>query len=289
MAIISLFQAFDIAVYELSEWTFGHHKHSFFEIFYIVNGQGIHQINDNQYPYSDNDIFLLTPADEHSLLIQQTTQICVISFNKIYFSKNHNHNSLDFSELFKQIEYILSHSNYLKPRLFNTPYEKELIQHTIMVLQAEYQNKKGYYELIIQNQIFLVLTLIARKINENIIAPIAQLPQADFILEVIRYIQDNIYNNDSLKIEYIAKHFCKSANSLTNQFKTNTGTTIKNFILDFRLNIVKQRLINGNFTISELAHQLGFTDESHLNKMFKNRYNISPKAYKQQHNPQHFH
>jgi AraC-like DNA-binding protein len=39
-------------------------------------------------------------------------------------------------------------------------------------------------------------------------------------------------------------------------------------------------LKNTEFTVSEIAYQLGFTDESHLTRIFKKYNNLTPKQYK---------
>ena len=47
------------------------------------------------------------------------------------------------------------------------------------------------------------------------------------------------------------------------------GSTIKNYITRYKLNLIQTRLKFSDLTISEIVHEMSFTDESHLNKLFK--------------------
>ena len=45
--------------------------------------------------------------------------------------------------------------------------------------------------------------------------------------------------------------------------------SIRQYILEYRLNLVKIRLQYSDLTISEIAYELDFSDESHLNNLLK--------------------
>lgn len=50
--------------------------------------------------------------------------------------------------------------------------------------------------------------------------------------------------------------------------------------LDYKLELVKARLLYTDLTISQIVFELNFTDESHLNKVFKKKYRMTAKQYK---------
>ncbi|MFY7786332.1 MAG: AraC family transcriptional regulator [Thermoflexibacteraceae bacterium] len=282
MKTFSLFQEFDVTVYEADKWEFDTHRHTFFEIIYILEGKGVHLLNDNHYVYGKDSLFLLSPDDYHKFDIQEFTKFCIITFNKVYFSREHQSQNglLDFGTLLKKLELIFSNVHYLQNEV---KYGEEDIIFTRQLLQriiVEHQNKAPYYESILQNSIFLLLGLIARHLQLHLQTEFKQKNTKSEISDMLLYIQHNIYDNDKLTIEAIADHFLKSKNYISLYFKAQTGTSLKDYILNYKLTLAKNRLLCSHLTISEIAYELGFTDDSHLNKLFKKKYQKTAKQYK---------
>ena len=98
--------------------------------------------------------------------------------------------------------------------------------------------------------------------------------------EIYAYIRYNIYDSKKLKIANIARHFHITSSTLSNYFKKETGNSLHNYIILYKLEIVKDRLLNSEFTVSQIAIQLGFTDESHLTRIFKKYCDSTPKQFK---------
>jgi AraC-like DNA-binding protein len=81
-------------------------------------------------------------------------------------------------------------------------------------------------------------------------------------------------------VEKIAAHFHKTKDYLSLYFKKQTGENLKDFIINYKLELIKTRLSYSNRTISEIAAELGFTDESHLNKTFKKKFGVTASKYR---------
>jgi len=282
MKSLSLYQEFDISVYEAVKWEYGTHKHNFFELVYILEGSGTHILNDNGKAYNKGSLFLLTPEEFHSFEIRDKTSFCIITFNKIYFSKESKskENLLDFSELFKKIEIIFYNSNYLQNEPIRNEGDKCFVEILIRKLIEEMNDKHFYYDIIVQNIIFLLLNVIARSIQQNLSSDFKAINSKSEIGNMLFYIQQNIYKKEKLKIEEIAGYFCKSKNYISEYFKTETGESLKDYISNYKINLVKNRLTHSNLTISQIANELDFTDDSHLNKMFKKKFGQTAKQYR---------
>jgi AraC family L-rhamnose operon regulatory protein RhaS len=282
MKTVSLYQEFDVSVYEVETWEYGTHRHSFFEIVYILSGEGTHILNGENYPYSENSLFILTPSDTHSFDIASKTAFCIITFNKIYFSKEKSTQGelIDFSELFKKIEFILYNSGHLRHHFLTDHSDLSFVQSLIQRLVFEIREKGLFYESVIQNSVVLLLSLLARNVQKSLATHSKQVPAESAIGEILLYIQQHIYQNDKLKIENLADRFAKSKNHLSVYFKAETGDTIKDYIINYKLALVKVRLVHSDLTVSQIAHELGFTDESHLNKLFKGRFQQTAKEFR---------
>ena len=69
-------------------------------------------------------------------------------------------------------------------------------------------------------------------------------------------------------------HVCKS--KLEKDFKRCTGRTIHNFRLLIQLQAARMQLLTTKKTLLQIAHECGFTDESHFIRTFRKEYGITP-------------
>ncbi len=278
-----LYKDVEITVKELKSNKSGVHKHHFFELIYVLEGSGIHTINANNYEYNKGDVFLLTPEDAHNFKVIAPTHSCMIDFTKSFFSviSGKQEEKMEVGEFFKRLEFIFHNHHNVKGNIISTT-DKKIFSILIDQLIAEKEKEQIFREIIIQNIIFLLLHLIARNIQQNITSSSKKINPKIKIHEITAYIQQNIYNKDLIKIDALAEHFNKSADHLSRYFKTQTGNTIKDYITRYKMNLIQTRLKYSELTISEIANEMNFTDESHLNKIFKNLHGKTAKQYKKE-------
>ena len=62
-------------------------------------------------------------------------------------------------------------------------------------------------------------------------------------------------------------------------YKKITGQTPNAFFLNNKLELARDLLGSGQYTIRQLADKLSFTSASHLSELFKSYFGISPKEY----------
>ena len=90
----------------------------------------------------------------------------------------------------------------------------------------------------------------------------------------------SIINGDLTKfysLDELAKLTYFSKRTIISIFKKNMGTTPHQFQLNMKLDLCYTRLMNEPATlIKELAIDLGFADEYHLSRKFKEKFGVSP-------------
>ncbi len=67
----------------------------------------------------------------------------------------------------------------------------------------------------------------------------------------------------------LSEHFGISDTYLGRYFKKHTNETMQQYITRYKLRIIETRLLHSDLRMNEIARELGFTDESHLNRIFK--------------------
>jgi AraC-like DNA-binding protein len=66
-------------------------------------------------------------------------------------------------------------------------------------------------------------------------------------------------------------------------FKNATGTTFAQYVIHLRLVRASQLLRDTELSMSEIAHETGFCDQSHFDNRFKENFRLSPKDYRARH------
>jgi AraC-like DNA-binding protein len=274
------YEPYTISHFEINEWPYPLHNHNHFEIIYIHTGSGLHIINEHQFDYQAGDVFLLGPQDSHTFRITTPTLFTYIRFTEIFFGSSHKESSA--KNLKQSIEY-----------LFHTPYqsfgsliketdEKKKVENLIRVLLEEYASrKKAFAENIIDHMIRSVIALLARNISAEAFSNQQEDHKQSRALEdILVYVRQHIYYPDKLRMDNLAEQLGYSPNYLSIFFKKQTGESLQQYILRYKLKLVETRLRYSEWNISQIAFELGFSDESHLSKLFKKYYHLTPGEFR---------
>ena len=270
----NLHQPFEINFSELDESLLKEHEHSFFELVYIVTGTGTQWINSNKFSYHAGHLFLITPNDSHSFDIHTRTQFLTIKFNDIYI-----HSTIFGSENIQRLEFILQHANHQPGCILRHKVDKLLVNPLIDAIIREYVNRALYSKELIAQLINTLIIVVARNISMFLPEQVNECSE-EKSLNILQYIQANIYKSGKVKAKEISQHFGISPNYLGRYMKRHTNETMQQYILNYKLKLVENRLLHSEMRISEIVTELGFTDESHLNKFFKKHRGCSPSQFR---------
>jgi len=105
------------------------------------------------------------------------------------------------------------------------------------------------------------------------------LPQKfEFFSETIAHIRSNLAN--TIKVTDLARLVKLSENQFRRKFKDEFGVTPQQFILRARLQATAHLLRGGTHTISMIASEHGFSDQSYFTKHFKQFFGETPLQYR---------
>ena len=277
----NLYQPFEIVYKELDECPKQAHKHTFFELVYIVDGTGKQHINENTFQYHKGHLFLISPQDYHHFDVQTTTKFFFIRFNDIYLKAQKGQDTyLGLGNWVKKLEFIVNNNSHLPGCILCNQSDKTLVKALIEGIIKEYVNKELYYQEVVQQIVNTIIAIVARNISlaEPVKVPKNNTDQT--ALQMVQYIQSNIYHPAALRTEAMATAFGLSATYLSEYFKKHNGESLQQYIINYKLRLVENRLLYSDLRINEIAYELQFTDESHLNRLFKKYKGVSPKAFR---------
>jgi AraC-like DNA-binding protein len=106
--------------------------------------------------------------------------------------------------------------------------------------------------------------------------------EMDSVKEVSEFIKN--YPETQLCLKQLSRKSGLSPSKLQEGFKLMHGTTVTDHIRDVRVRKSEDLIKNTDLNISEVVYSVGFTSRSYFSKIFKKKYNCSPKQYKNQQN-----
>ncbi|MDI9862529.1 helix-turn-helix domain-containing protein [Flectobacillus roseus] len=269
-----LHTAFNIYHFEATQWEHSVHKHTYFEIIFILKGQGQHNLNGNSYDYSEGDVFLVGPEDFHDFEIATLTEFCFIRFNESFLK----HSTQEGNTWQKIVDSLLYTSSQSRGSIVHELSEKQKLHHLLYVLESEYQRPESqYFEIIRDNLMRSIMVILARNLLGQSASPIAT---NDSVEAILRYIKQHIYEPSLLTIEHLAEVFHYSPAYISIFFKRHTGEPLKQYITKLKMSLIEARLQYSQHSLTEIADEFGFTDESHFCKQFRKYTGKTPTAFR---------
>ncbi|MFZ4929684.1 AraC family transcriptional regulator [Chryseobacterium sp. Mn2064] len=251
----------------------GDHRVSFFELVYIVSGTGTQDINGNTFSYREGHLFLLIPEDAHRFTFATKTQLFFIRFNKVFFQFH-----TMTKDFLKRIEQSFS-NHTLQGAVIKGENDHQMIKKLMESLMIAMQSKNFYANELIHLLVQTILTTVAQNLMKEEILEVRE--STDYkVADIIQYVHGNIYHPKKLTSENISKVFGISKTYIGRYFKSNTGKTLNEYVVQYKMELIENRLRHSDMRISEIADEFGFTDKSHLNRFFKKIKGISPSLFR---------
>jgi AraC-like DNA-binding protein len=91
----------------------------------------------------------------------------------------------------------------------------------------------------------------------------------------------DLHKEDEIRLKDIAREFGYTEYYLTKKFHNETGTTIKEYIRDVRLEYSKYLLKHEKEPVREISDRLRFTSQSYFTDCFRKKYGMTPNEYRQ--------
>jgi len=97
------------------------------------------------------------------------------------------------------------------------------------------------------------------------------------IIEMVHYADDLPKTKNS---DYISEKLNHDYTYLANLFSETTGTTIEHFIINHKIEKVKELIIYDELNLTEIAFKLNYSSVAHLSNQFKKVTGLTPSFFK---------
>lgn len=267
--------AYEVKTFEVNRnypVTYPHRHHDFYEMLYITQGTGNHAIDGHNFEIKPNSVFFLSPGQIHDLVLSDDVQGYIFLFSSAFY----HFNKTDPYKLF-ELPFFYNLSANASPIYLSESIDIELITNYFQKSIAESQQNQHETDEVIRAYLDLLLIFCKR------IYPIQETSESQskskiLVKRVKQLIEQNCQNNWSIS-QYASK-LGISQNHLSETVKAVTGRTSTDLVNDRMLLEIKRLLINTDLSISEIAYQLNFADQSYFSKYFKKLEGKSPGEFR---------
>lgn len=263
-------QLIEIEITELAVWKDRFRKNSFFELAFILEGNGITSIEYHTQNYKKNDFFLLPYSKCHAYEIKEPTRFLFIRFTEHYF-KNLENTGINYLDWYSKLNYIIGFYDFSTGLGITNDKDLNQLKKLFEIVLMEKEQISSYSEILIANTLSSILTIISSQLSKKDTGSTYDIRFS----AIITYINQNIMDEERLSISSLSEKFNISNNYFSEYFKRNSKESLKEYILKTKLQIAINRIKYTQTPLQEIAWSLGFTDGSHLNKSLKKHFELT--------------
>lgn len=248
------------------------HRHSFYHIVLFTSGKGTHTIDFNSYTVKPYQVYCMIPGQVHSWHFKGSADGYIINFSADFFKPFlQNQQYLDQFDFFSGISE--EGVRQLPPAVHGA-----VTQLFEALLEASAENGRHRTDRIrlLLLQLFLQLDQVPGKTDARAIAP-----QKQLLLKNFRRLIDTHYKTMRLPREY-ADLLYVTPNHLNALVQDLMGKTAGELIRDRILLEAQRLLVNAGMTVTEIAYELNFEDNSYFNRFFKKYTGLTPEEFRKQ-------
>lgn len=101
----------------------------------------------------------------------------------------------------------------------------------------------------------------------------------DLVCSIQQYIVENFTDND-MSLDLVAKHVYVHPSYISRIFSQQFNTPFRTYINGLRVNLASELLDTTDKSIGDICHEVGFSDHSYFNRVFKSIRGLTPSEYR---------
>ncbi len=250
------------------------HSHSFYELYFFIEGNTQVMVGDTSSKVKQGDIILIPPNTKHYNRYDSSD----IQYRRfvLWISKDYVDNLISQSEDFGYVfNYVKSTGNYI----FNCPPStlNAIQSYIFSVLEELSSNRFGK-----ESHITLSLNSLILYLNRTIYQLVnpTEIYKTDVCGLIASYIQDNF--SMDLSLDHLSQVFYLDKYYISHLFKDSLGISIHQYIIKTRIKACKTAMLQQG-RVGSIYTNYGFNDYSVFYRAFKKEFGSSPKEYLKNH------
>lgn len=251
------------------------HWHDEMELIYIKKGRGLVSVDFQPYEVDAGMILVICPGQLHA--IEQLHQEAM-EYENIIFSfalLNSRHPDFCWERYLSPI-----HSRQVRVPVLLSP-EQALYQPIAACLDQIDEIRRTFpeaYELLTKGKLFELFFYLYACRETTIDGSTPK--SLDKTRQILKYIEQHY--NEKITIKKVAEACGFSQSHFMKFFKQTIGTPFTAYLNDYRLTMASRLLLSSEASILFIAGETGFDNLSYFNRVFKQRFGMTPREFRRQ-------
>ncbi|NLD86634.1 MAG: helix-turn-helix transcriptional regulator [Clostridiales bacterium] len=242
------------------------HYHSFWEIDYVISGEGVNIFAGNVYTFEPGDIYIIKPYQYHNAYTTSDIMMLCIQVNLDSVVKS----------ILPENLFSIGDGNFENLIRSSFPhYEK--IKAPLERIRLEWEKRQPMWQTVARLSVadlFINLSRYCGKEGENNI----QVAEHAGIRRALEFINSNY--TKPIRLDEVAGKAIMNKNYFCAVFKKHVGCTFYSYVNNLRLKLACTLLRMTDQSVKEISINSGFSDISTFNKAFKKAFGITPTVYR---------
>lgn len=240
------------------------HRHDFYQLTFVTQGQGWHEIDFKRYKINGRKIFFMKTSQVHSWFFKKGAQGFVIEFTRESLPSL-SAKSLFLLQQISQIEDVITFKKESDWNFFET---------TCSLMLQEFSQKRDHFESSLEGFLQSLLVYLFRCSKKG------ALHNTSTLVEKFQNLVNQNYASEH-KVSFYAIKLNMTPKALTMQIKRSLNKSPRQVIQD-RLSLESKRLLSySDLSVSEIGYELGFNDANYFTRFFTKAAKVSPAKFRE--------
>ena len=252
---------------------FPEHTHDYVEMVYMCQGETVHRVNGTRIVLHEGELLMLGQSARQEIQPAGEGDIAVnFIVRPAFFSGTLPYLGEEETPLRRFVVNCLTGKNeegYLLFRVANILPIQNLIENLLYTLMEDTPRKRGILQM--------TMGLLFAQLLNHTEALRFETQEQNVVISVLRYVEEN-YRDGSLTEIAGLLHY--ELPSLSRLIRRKTGKNYTELVQEKRLSQAAWLLCNTGQKVDEIALSVGYENMTYFHKLFKERFEQSPKQYR---------
>ena len=255
---------------------FEQHLHQFAELAIILAGSALHRVNNEAYPISPGDIFVINTRTSHGFSSMKNLRICNIMYAPAPFLTPFPEltHLPGYHALFR-LEPVYRRQDQFRSRLHLSGPALDEVGSLITLLTNEQEARGAGYRTAIRTRFIELVLLLCRRyssVRTDTSRRLLRLGNVTAYLET-KYMEP-------IRVPDLAAMAHLSVNQFLRVFKNLYQKTPTEYLINVRILKAGELLRRSAMTITDIAFEVGFTDSNYFSRVFKRVMGTTPRDFR---------